>query len=93
MRVILRDRRERLGYKQKEIGDRLGLSAATISNIESGQHSYFVKDYEELLAKLEQERLHELIQVYPRQAGTYLGELAFRRGAEEEPPSSGLRAA
>jgi transcriptional regulator with XRE-family HTH domain len=89
----IKARREKLGFTQQEIGDKLNLSAATICNIESGQHSNYRKDYEKLLARLEEERLYELIQVYPRQTGRYLGELASTRGDEQKPPQQGLRAA
>jgi transcriptional regulator with XRE-family HTH domain len=93
MKLETRVRREKLGFTQQEIGDKLGLSAATISYIESGQHSYYKKDYEKLLAELEEKRLYELIQVYPRQAGRYLGELASTRGNGEESSNLGLQAA
>ena len=37
-RQRFRERREELGLKQKDLGDRVGTTAATISNLETGRH-------------------------------------------------------
>lgn len=78
-------RRIKLGLTLREIGEILNVSSGTICNIEHGQYSCFKKKYEELLTELEKERLRELIEEYPQQAGSDLGDLA---SGEEEPPTS-----
>lgn len=92
VKLPLRHRREALGYTLTEIGEKLDLSAATIGNIEYGQHSNYRKNYEELLTKLELERLWELVQIYPIKTVGYIGDLLSRRSDAGDRPSSGLRA-
>ena len=88
----LRQRREKLGYTQHEIGAKLGLSGATIGNMEFGHFSYYEESYDELPTEEEVKRLHELIRIYPAKATRYIGELLSGHGDEDDPPSSALRA-
>ncbi|MET9263705.1 hypothetical protein [Amycolatopsis sp. NPDC004079] len=78
-------RRIKLGLTLREIGEMLKVSPGAICNIEHGQHSSIKKKYGELLAELEKERLRELIEEYPQQAGSDLGDLA---NGTKEPPDS-----
>ena len=42
-RVRIKKAREGRGWKQKELGDRVGVSQGTISNLESGKHPQIYK--------------------------------------------------
>ncbi len=88
----LRQRRKKLGYTLNEMGAKIGLSGATIRNMEFGNYSYYEESYDELLTEEEVKRLHELIQIYPAEATRHIGELLSGRSDEEDPPVSGLRA-
>jgi hypothetical protein len=74
------------------MGVKIGLSGATIGNMEFDHFSYYEESYDELLTEEEIKRLHELIRIYPAETTRYIGELLSGRSDEEDPPSSGLRA-
>ncbi|TVT61885.1 helix-turn-helix domain-containing protein [Amycolatopsis rhizosphaerae] len=67
---VLRERRDKLGATGEEVAGRLGTTAATISNIENSRspsNSCYYYPYQELLIKLERQRLRELVNQHPEE--------------------------
>jgi transcriptional regulator with XRE-family HTH domain len=63
----LRKRRIRLGLRQEDIADSMGISSGTVSNVENDKYHRweYLRRYESILKAHEQRRLEELINSYP----------------------------